>query len=381
MRNTRKLKIQKIEENSNEVDLEIFGYLHSEMQRQNSANSHEYKNSYIYLEDFNNSLLKLYYNYIIELLHHLIDKHDLKYNFIIDNSNHLFNNFNGNKTIHLGVNFEHTLVKKNGRSVPINCPIGEVISDDNDYYFVRIDNYDNLKKMDYVFDYSIPNIYNISQCNVYNEFSKKCIYISPFIFDPNKIHFNNTRKNDVITTFININEPRRRRLYDVLNHADLKWINYDNENINSDAQRMNYENINNSDAQRMNYNINNSEAKQMNYNNINNCFEHDELKNLYLNTKIIINIHQTDHHHTFEELRVLPALQCGVIVISEESPLYYMVPYNEMIIWCKYNDIVNMTKNVLANYDFYYNKIFIEKGHILDTLNQKNIENISKILE
>lgn len=346
MRNTRKIKIQKIEENPDEIDLEIVGYLHSDMQWQNSANLHEYKNSYIYLDDVSNSFLKLYYNYIVKLLYHIINQNDLKYNFVISDKRkeiNVFNNFNGNKTVYLGVNFEDISLKKNGRTAPVNCPIinENIIDNDNDNNdnLVRIDNFDNLKKMDYVFDYSISNIYNISQCNMYNDFSKKCIYISPYIFDSNKIDFNNIRKNDVITTFSNINKHRIRELYDVLNHADLKWINYDN------------------------------------------CFETNELKNLYLNTKIIININQTDHHHSFEELSILPALQCGVIVISEESHLQYILPYKEMIIWCKYNDIVDMTKSILANYDFYYNKIFIEKGHILNTLHQKNIENISKILE
>lgn len=97
------------------------------------------------------------------------------------------------------------------------------------------------------------------------------------------------RKNDILTTFINVNEPRR-----------LNLLNKIREN-------------------------------KMSHNNINNCFEKENLKELYKNTKIIINIHQTEHHHTMEELRVLPALLCGAIVICEKSPLTHMIPYNDYI--------------------------------------------------
>ena len=78
--------------------------------------------------------------------------------------------------------------------------------------------------------------------------------------------------------------------------------------------------------------LNQIKQKGITYINVNNCFEKDKLQTLYKNTKILINIHQTDHHHTFEELRVLPALQCGVLVICEHSPLSNLIPGNDYII-------------------------------------------------
>ena len=77
-------------------------------------------------------------------------------------------------------------------------------------------------------------------------------------------------------------------------------------------------------------------------------------------TKILINIHQTDHHDTIEELRILPAIQCGVIVISEISPLSELVHYHPYIIWTSYDTILDKANEVLENYDEYHKSIFTE---------------------
>ena len=98
--------------------------------------------------------------------------------------------------------------------------------------------------------------------------------------------------------------------------------------------------------------------------NVNNCFIKNDLQNLYKNTKILINIHQTEHHHTFEELRVLPALQCGVIVISENSPLSELVPYNDYIIWTSYDKILEKTIEIINNYDYFHDLIWKIKTSI-----------------
>jgi hypothetical protein len=99
------------------------------------------------------------------------------------------------------------------------------------------------------------------------------------------------------------------------------------------------------------------------------------LQNILKNTKILINIHQTPHHHTCEELRILPALECGVIVISERSPLNELIPYNNLIIWADYDDIIEKTKEVKENYDFFHNKIFSKENMtLLSDLKKKNIE-------
>jgi len=112
--------------------------------------------------------------------------------------------------------------------------------------------------------------------------------------------------------------------------------------------------------------------------NINNIFGKEEMKKLYYESKILINIHQAEYPHTFEELRVLSALLCGLIIIAEESPLKEEIPYNEYIIWSSYKDIPNKTKEVLDNYDEYHKKIFGDNKlkEILDKLELDNYNNV-----
>ena len=75
----------------------------------------------------------------------------------------------------------------------------------------------------------------------------------------------------------------------------------------------------------------------------------------------MINIHQTEDNDTFEELRVLPALECGIITICEKSPLSESVPYHDYIIWSSYDDIIQKTIEVLNNYDYYHDLIFVKE--------------------
>ena len=140
------------------------------------------------------------------------------------------------------------------------------------------------------------------------------------------------RKISSLTTFINVNEPRRHKLL---------------------------ENIKNNN--------------HFNHINICNCFDKNDIENLYRDTKVIINIHQTPHHDTFEELRCLPALQNGVIIVAEKSPLNHLIPYNELIIWCEYDDIINKVKDVLDNYEEYHSKIFTNDN--VTIINNMIIEN------
>ena len=290
------------------------------------------KQNNFYYKD-NAGIINDYYQMIVELIKKfLYDYSKNSINITLCNNHYNFNN--NNKTIKININYEHTLVKNGGRSVPRNTPFGNVEDDDNNKYLVRIDRYDELNNSDIIIDYSITNIYNVKNCDFFNFFSKKHIYISSSIYD-----FNFIKENRIITTlttFINTNEPRRAKFL--------------NELI----------------------------SQNITHKNVNNCFEKKALKKLYENTKILINIHQTPHHHTFEELRVLPALQCGVIVISEKSPLNDLIPYNEFIIWADYDNMINTINNVILNYDYFYNLIFSkEKIHNLFNFNDINYNTLS----
>jgi hypothetical protein len=94
--------------------------------------------------------------------------------------------------------------------------------------------------------------------------------------------------------------------------------------------------------------------------NINNVF--DGLEDLYRDTKILINIRQTDHHDTLEELRILPALRCGVIVISERAPLIELTGYSKYIVWGELHELPAIVLDVQNNYEQWQRRIFNNSG-------------------
>jgi hypothetical protein len=279
--------------------------------------------------------VKDYYNYIVNLIEKVLLIEDININIIIGNYSYIFKN--NNKILHINLNYEHTLVKKGNRDSE-NVPIGKILinNSNSEYYRVRIYDFTNLNKADFIIEYSNPNIINIKESTLFDSFYQKIIYIAPLLFDNLTINNNNIKNINCLTTFINIYEPRRLSLLNNISNNNICHLN------------------------------------------VNNCFDYNDLQNLYKNTKILINIHQTDHHHTCEELRILPALQCGVIVICEESPLKEQIPYNQYILWCDYDNLIEKIKYVEENYDEIYKQIFINSNikKDLDLLQENNIQNL-----
>lgn len=287
-------------------------------------------NSNLYFEDSS----EIYYKYIVNLITDVLQhNNNININIIFSCNNHDYNFNNNNKTIRISLNYEHTLVKQNGRDSH-GSPTGNIKDENNNNYLVRIDRFNFLNTCDIIIDYSIPNIHNVYTSKLFTDFSNKHINIFSSIYDSYFIKGN--RNIESLTTFIDINQPRRKLLLENIRNQDIPHIN------------------------------------------INNVFGKCELQELYKNTKVLINIHQTDHHHTFEELRVLPALQCGVIVICEYSPLSELIPYNDYIIWTSYDSILDKTREVLNNYDYYHNLIFVNpKISSLDTFNNINYNTLN----
>ena len=272
-----------------------------------------------------------YYQYIISLLKLIINKNNLSINIILGDQDYNFHN--ENKTIKMGINYEHTLVKKNGRGILPHTQVGKIIYDQTQHYLVRIEKFNQLNSCDIVIDYSIPNIFNVKESELFDDFSKKHIYIAPSLYKKNIE--NRERTIHSLSTFIDVNEPRRKALLEKISESNLNHINR------------------------------------------NNCFDAHVLEEVYQNTKILINIHQTPHHDTFEELRCLPALQNGVIVVAEKSPLNHLIPYNDLIIWSDYDNIIEKTAEVLENYDDYFKKIFTnENMELLYKMDDKNKNNL-----
>ena len=113
---------------------------------------------------------KDYYEYILSILNYIIDKNNLSINIILNGEKYKFGNTN--KTIKIGINLEHTLVKQGGRSVQKNTPFGKINYNKNKKYFVRIVQFHDLNSSDIVIDYSNPNIFNVKHSGLLSDFSK-----------------------------------------------------------------------------------------------------------------------------------------------------------------------------------------------------------------
>ena len=279
---------------------------------------------------------KDYYDYCVSLLERCVKESGIQTTLIFSSASA------DSKCIRILYNYEHTLVRKGGRDTAGALDgIIPVLQKSDEYYLIRIVGLNMLNTADLVIEYSNPNIENIklSFDSSLIELSKKLIYISPCLYTPYFIK--GIRTNEIITTFINDREPRRKKLlYSLM-------------------------------------------MSKVSCNNINNCFTKKKVQDLYRNTKILINIHQTDNHHTFEELRVLPALLNGTLVISEISPLSELVPYSKCIIWTTYDKILSTAKDILARYDEVHKQIFesVENRKILESLHETNYETLKAKLQ
>jgi hypothetical protein len=223
-------------------------------------------------------------------------------------------------TIHTQINFcmeyEHSLVLPGGLNILQNPPIGKVPSvyQDGSYYTV-LEDVCQLSRHDIIVQYSMPNIENFRLSNKFSAaLLEKMIYVPPLEYEYNPYHL----ERDImpITTFV---YPEMSRRYDIIQDLEKKGIHVKNHNQITSRDRM---------------------------------------KELYDASAIMLNIHQTPYRHTLEELRILPALMRGVIVISEIVPLMEIVPYSSFIVWSSIDDLPTTITDVTTNYETYFDRFF-----------------------
>jgi hypothetical protein len=281
-------------------------------------------------------VIRDYYLYCLKLIINEIAGLNCRCNIILGKYTYQFNN--AYPTITIDFQIEHTLVKPGGRgSEEAKSGVVPIPGSIEQSYLVRIGNYNYLNELDIIIDYSQPNIINVHKSGKYETFVKKLFHIAPLLYDVNKGLGPNPRDLEVITLFGNPDEPRRRLFLNNLVTHGIECIN------------------------------------------INNIFH--EVDHLYRRTKILINIRQTNHHDTLEELRILPALRCGTIVISENAPLKEATGYSRFILWGNLEELPYLVKDVLNNYDAYHRKIFAGKSFIrrMKYLEYRNVMTAKKI--
>jgi hypothetical protein len=270
--------------------------------------------------------------YYCELLRDYFFEHPQSFNIVVGSTTIEIDN--NNPTLRVDFQPEHTLVKTGGRGV-IHPIWGKIPTDDGQFYHVRIQNFDDYNSLDLVIEYSYPNFQNIEQSGHFQEYLKKVCVIEPAYLDLNL----DSQSRESFVTLENAS-PRRDIIHHKLNDLGLNPLR------------------------------------------ITGCGNDECIKKLYSTTKLILNTHQTDHHHTFEELRVLPALSQGVLVISEDVPLKEFIPYHQFVLWCDYERIPEFTKEVLDNYEHYYQKVFSQDfASVYSKMREDNVTNLNRHLD
>jgi len=277
-------------------------------------------------------VLSDYYKYIVNLMVKQLAKIDLKGVLLIDIDRPVLSSIFP-PFFKIKLQIEHTLAKTGARDSEGAVIGGIPILNDDNNYLVRITKFADLLESDLVVEYSKINEANIKSVPQLASYQSKAFCIRPALYDLRTQHFEISQKREfeTITLFGNPNQGRRKTFIE-----SLKKANVVSQNINK-------------------------------------CF--DDVESLYLNTKIIINIRQTDSHDTLEELRILPALRCGVIVISEEAPLVRLSRYSQYVIWGNLDELPKLILEVQANYEYWHKKIFGASGFL------KRMERISKCNE
>jgi hypothetical protein len=276
--------------------------------------------SAIYYESRVAYFLVDYYSFILAHLSRLLRDEPTERSFMVGNVDKPAGTRHPTR---IAVQIEHTLVLPGGRDSH-GASLGNIVWQDK-RYLVRLDE-QLWQCSDYVTEYSIPNILNIASLEKYRAtYLHKILFVPPMIFPYARQDLGVPREHEVLTTFVDCNQPRRKALIERLTGSGIRCVNVTN-------------------------------------------VYGDTLRNLLLRTRILLNIHQTDHHHSLEELRILPALLCRTVVIAEDSPLKERVPYHNYVIWTSYADILETVRDTSRNYDEIYARFFGEGSELPEIL-------------
>lgn len=225
-------------------------------------------------------------------------------------------------TIYIFFQFEHNLVygpwfsklPKSNVSI-ISPPYG------HDYYRLRIQNLEKYMISDLIIEYSQPNFYHMKSSHLLPPvIEEKVVYVPSLQYtyiveeNDNRDNSNPNRPLNIISTCSKI-VGRRQQAFKMLEGKGIKVTNFRN------------------------------------------LSQAEDLMRVFSTAKIVLNIHQTDYHHTAEEFRLLPALLCGAVVVSEDVPLRETIPYQRYIIWTNLTSFPNTLKDITNNYQAYYDRI------------------------
>lgn len=235
---------------------------------------------------------------------------------------------------------EHTIVAPGGRdsenAIASHLPITQSQTDSN--YLVRICELDEISKADFIIEYSNANIKHVMQSAYYPYYADKVVYISPLLV-----------RSD--------NAPNARPRVDIITMHGT-GSDEDRRNIFGDR------------AANLGIEIRNINGTWRKY------------ERVLDKASILVNIHQTNHHHTLEELRVVPSLVRKVVVISELVPRIEEFCLANYVVWTTYDHLIDTVLEIRGNYTKVWNDLFADRSfdQKIETLVSKNEEAFLKIV-
>lgn len=197
------------------------------------------------------------------------------------------------------------------------------------YYVRLLGDFQGFEEADFIFDYSAANLAHVLNSDLRALYEKKARYIPPLIGYPGPAP-RQRRVPKVSTMFGGPDVGRRSELLAQLSVRGVQTTNIFNE-------------------------IDYGKA--------------------LTDVGILLNYRQFAHFQTFEELRVLPALIQGCVVVNEEAPLSSEIPYFEFLELASAEDYVNRVQWVAKNYALAWERSFGKNSRLFSVLEKMQREN------
>jgi hypothetical protein len=214
----------------------------------------------------------------------------------------------------IALQIEHTLVKPGGGD-SAGAPVSATpLAQGEGNYLARLLHRPALAAADLVLDYSHANLLHLRNAGGFDDVLAHTAVVSPLLHE--QCFAYDGRDQPCLTLFSDAGEGRRGRFLAA------------------------------------------ARARGLPIRNLKRCFDSGALQAHYRRTRVLVNVRRSDHHDTIEELRILPALQSGVIVVSEDGPLRHTLPYARFVVWTHYDTLVEQVADVLHDYDRWHARLF-----------------------
>jgi hypothetical protein len=251
--------------------------------------------------------------------------------------------------LHVSWQYEHSLVLAQGAGVPPGSfHEGKIRSllGDEEAYLVRYPSENDFVLYDIVVDYSMANVVNIASSGLYSEhFLRKLVYVPPLPYD-----YNPGNLEDIIS-MVSAGDDHSPPSIDYSSSQAGRSVNcLAMFTVNTYASGTRRALMLSEVAEKL-------EEVGVDITYVHSLYDLADIRDLLDESKIVLNIHQSDYHHTLEEFRVLPALLRGALVVSERVPLQEAVPYHEYVIFAGTSEFAGVVAHVSAHYEYYYDRV------------------------